>query len=330
MKKIFSSVVTGACLMVLGLSRAFGADAAPVSLNWLDKTPPPTAIGVSWGVSWPKGNVTKTQTFALKDATGKALPLQEWPLAYWPDGSIKWTGFATVGDPTSTTQLQVMPAPAAAPGDKVVKVTQGDMITIDTGPGGVICRIPKTGPYIIDSMSVDGREVARHGELECIVQNGPQTDLLTVPTRDGYVSELKTVTVEQSGPVRAVVKLEGVHKAAKGPREWLPFTVRLYFYAGATPVRLVTTTIYDGDQDKDFIKGLGLSFEVPMREQSQNRHVRFTNSNGGVWAEPTQMGAGGGGRGGGGRGGSQLDGARQPNTNNPPPTPSGTLSDSPN
>ena len=24
------------------------------------------------------------------------LPLQSWPLAYWPDGSIKWTGFATV------------------------------------------------------------------------------------------------------------------------------------------------------------------------------------------------------------------------------------------
>ena len=44
---------------------------------------------------------------------------------------------------------------------------------------------------------------------------------------------LKSVTVERAGSVRALVKLEGVHKSPKG-REWLPFVVRLYFY-GAYP-----------------------------------------------------------------------------------------------
>ncbi len=322
MKKLLASIIG----LFLSLP-ALGAD--PVALNWLDKSPPPAATGVSWGVPWPKGAVSKSQAFTLR-AGDRNLPLQSWPLAYWPDGSIKWTGFATPADSMLSGQLQVAAlaegaAPAAA-GD-VVKVTQADAITIDTGK--LVCRIPKSGHYLIDSMSIEGREVARHGTLECILQNGPETGYFSLPPRQAFASLIKTVTVEQSGPVRAVVKIEGVHQeippatpamgpAAPTPREWLPFTVRLYFYAGQTPVRLVTTTIFDGDQQKDFIRGLGLAFEVPMREQSQNRHVRFANSNGGVWAEPLQMGTVGSGRAGGARGGGQLDGERVPNINTPP------------
>jgi len=37
--------------------------------------------------------VPKDQAFALATADGKALPLQTWSLAYWPDGSLKWSGF---------------------------------------------------------------------------------------------------------------------------------------------------------------------------------------------------------------------------------------------
>jgi len=94
--------------------------------------------------------------------------------------------------------------------------------------------------------------------------------------------------VEQTGPVRAVVKLEGVHKAETGAREWLPFTVRLYFYAGLEQVRLVHTIVFDGDDQKDFIRGLGVAFSVPMREQIHNRHVRFSGEGDGLWSEPIE------------------------------------------
>jgi hypothetical protein len=111
---------------------------------------------------------------------------------------------------------------------------------------------------------------------------------------EDFSSAVKKVTVEQSGPVRAVVRIEGVHKAEKGAREWLPFTVRLYFHAGQEAVRLVHTIVFDGDQEVDFIRGLGVVFEVPMHEQPLNRHVRFggetspEGEDGGLWAEPVQ------------------------------------------
>ena len=83
-----------------------------------------------------------------------------------------------------------------------------------------------------------------------------------------------------------------MHKAVSGAREWLPFSVRLYFYGGQEAIRVVHTITFDGDQEKDFIRGLGLTFAVPLREGLQNRHVRFTGADGGLWAEPIQAGAG--------------------------------------
>ena len=64
--------------------------------------------------------------------------------------------------------------------------------------------------------------------------------------------------------------------------------MRLYFYAGQEPVRLVHTIVFDGDQEKDFIRGLGLAFAVPMREQVHNRHVRFSGEGDGLWSRAVQ------------------------------------------
>src|SRR6185369_10375025 len=77
-------------------------------LNWLDRTPPALTSGVSWGVPWPRGTVRREQTFSLGN-----LPLQSWPLAYWPDGSIKFTAFATVAGSTSTNANLTTGTPAA-------------------------------------------------------------------------------------------------------------------------------------------------------------------------------------------------------------------------
>ena len=107
-----------------------------------------------------------------------------------------------------------------------------------------------------------------------------------------YVSRVAKVTVEQSGPVRAVVKIEGKHAALAGARQWLPFIVRLYFTAGLESVRMVHSFIFDGDQKTDFIKGLGLTFTVPFREEMQNRHIRFATDGDHLFSEPVLMAPG--------------------------------------
>jgi hypothetical protein len=257
----------------------------PVTLNWLDSAPPGVSQGVSWGVPWPQGAVTRATTFNLADAQGKPLPLQTWPLASWPDGSLKWSGFATVGTPATTGPLKLSAGPPSA---GTLRVTNdGKSIVIATG--ALTCSIPAAGgANLVDSLTIEGRTVVGAGQLVCILQSGPDGNADEVQPREKFVSLVKKVTVEQSGPVRAVVKFEGVHQGTKSGREWLPFNVRLYFYAGETSVRMVHTIFFDGDQQKDFIHGLGVTFAVPLREEIQNRHVRFAGEGDGLWSEPIQ------------------------------------------
>ncbi|MBP8302851.1 MAG: hypothetical protein KBE04_01835 [Phycisphaerae bacterium] len=285
---VLSSVFSGVCiasvtaLILLSTVSAFGQD---VTLNWLDG-PPPLPVGVSFGVPWAKGQVPRDQAFTLKDAEGKALPVQTWPLALWADGSLKWSGLATVAQPDTAGPFKLTLAQGKAP-DAAVQVRQAAaVIEVSTGP--LQCRIPRTGKDLVESMTVDGRVVARQGRLECILQEGPDLDAARPQARARFISEIRQTAVEQSGPVRAVVMLSGVHRAVEGGREWLPFHVRLYFYAGRQEVRMVHTIVYDGDEHKDFIRGLGVTFAVPMREQVQNRHVRFSGQDGGLWSEPIQ------------------------------------------
>ena len=260
-----------------------------VSLSLLDGKALAIDSGISFGVPWPQGAVGRNSTFRLS-AEGKQLPVQSWPLAYWPDGSLKWSGFATVVPAGLAAPVTLSIGSSGASG--VLKVTNdGKSVVVDTG--ALKCSIPLAGgANLIDSMMVEGRAVAGAGQLICILQNGPEINPEDSPTREKFLSRVKKVTVEQSGPVRAVVKIEGMHKGVKSGREWLPFTVRFYFYSSLTAVRIVHTIVFDGDQEKDFLRGLGVQMAVPLREEPRNRTVRFAGEDGGMWSEPLQPGGG--------------------------------------
>lgn len=284
---VFCWFTTCALVLLNCVSSARGQQITPVTINWLDGDAPGMASGVSWGVPWPKGAVKKEQAFTLKTADGKSLPVQTWPTAHWADGSIKWSGFATVAGAEPGASVTLAPAAAAEASATSIKIRQNETsIEVDTGK--LVCKISRWGGGIIESMKVDGREVARDGRLVCIVQDGADVDPAHASPRLEFIDSVEKINVEQQGPVRAVVKIDGIHRAVSGTRQWLPFTIRLYFYAGSESVRMVHTIIYDGDEQKDFIRGLGVRFTIPMREQIHNRHVRFSGADDGLWSEPIQ------------------------------------------
>jgi len=261
-----------------------------IALSLVGGQPTAMATGISWGVPFAQGAVRPDTAFSLS-ANGSTLPLQSWPLAYWPDGSLKWSGFATVAPAGLAGQLTLVPGAAQAAASGTLKVTNtARAITVDTG--ALQCSIPTTGANLIESITLGGKSIAGAGQLVCILQKGPATNPEDSPTREKFLSDVKKVTVEQSGPVRAVVKIEGMHRGTASQREWLPFTARLYFFSGQTSIRVVHTIVFDGDQEKDFVRGLGLEIDVPMRDQPLNRTVRFAGADGGLWSEPLQPGGG--------------------------------------
>ncbi|GAB3648463.1 Tat pathway signal sequence domain protein [Echinicola sediminis] len=281
-----SALLSSSLYLAPGLAEAVGSRSEeavqpdPIALRWLENKERVFSGGTTLGVPWPKGQVKK-EDFFLLDASGKQQPIQSWPLAYWPDGSLKWTGHA-VADPEKLGRgLQLIPGKGVQP-EKAIEVTENEeAILVDTGE--VSCRINKEGQSIIRSVSRNGRESLKNGRLVLMKQDGVVGEKDTISTGN-FQGRIEKVSIEQSGPVRAVIKIEGKH-ADEGKRGWLPFVLRFYFYAGSEAIKTMHTIIFDGEEEKDFIKGLGLRFDVPMEDALHDRHVRFAGKDQGVFAE---------------------------------------------
>ncbi|MDT7789152.1 MAG: hypothetical protein QOF58_7571 [Pseudonocardiales bacterium] len=285
------TLLVGGTALPLAASAATGGAAAaaaepgePTEVHWLEDGVPAEMTGVTWGLPWPKGHLRPDQSFGLRTPDGTAVPVQTWPIGYWPDGSLKWSAHAIAAGAPAAEKYLLAPGPAAAPAKAVTVSRQAGRIVVDTGV--LRCVLNRGGQVLIDTVSRVGKVVARKGELVCLHQNGPdEFDERGDRRRERYTGEVHRVTVEQSGPVRAVVRIEGKHRAQRQSRAWLPFTIRLYFHAGAENFRMVHSFVFDGKAENDFIRGLGVRFQVPLPDDPHNRHVRFASADGGLFTE---------------------------------------------
>ncbi|MEE4455121.1 Tat pathway signal sequence domain protein [Novosphingobium resinovorum] len=285
-----STAVAGSLALFAGAARAmpgsqaprvpFGSDLDPQDdVLWLDGAPPGSHEGQSWGQPWPRGTRLSKRGYVLQGRDGTRQALQTWPLAWWPDGSIKWTGHALAADGGRSKGLRVVPG-AASPTEALFVRESGDAITVTAGR--IVWTVGRSGDALIRSARAGENEVLQSVRLLASAQDRSD-DEEGAAALSHWVGTIDSATVEQSGPIRAVIKLDGRHRAAED--DWLPFSVRLYFHAGSDSVRLVHSMVFDGDPAKRFIRGLGLEGAVPMRDALHDRHVRLAGENGGLWGE---------------------------------------------
>lgn len=272
-----------------------------MALSWLGGKAPRQRSGVSWGVPWPAGTVSPQQTLSLAGEDGASVALQTWALATWPDGSLKWTGHAAVLGPEQGERLRLVAGPGAerrgpgAPGrargpvQPGVEVSEDDG-TVVVGTGVARFEVARAGPELLRSVCLghvpccSGVRLLARRERRRDVAGGEER--LRAPA-GGLVG---SVSVEQRGPLRCVLRAEGVHRVQEpsGFLPWLPFVVRLYFYAGSARVRLVHTFVVDGEPEEDFCCGVGLEAAVPLAGPAYGRHVLFGGDSG-FFREPAQL-----------------------------------------
>ena len=238
-----------------------------VPLHWVGERPA-KPVPVSFGVSFAQGEVKDVSALALSNQA----PMDAWVNAQWPDGSVQWAGISAVVNPASNDLRVVSEKPKQKSRAGIMVSEQQDKMTVQTGR--LTAYLCKTGSSLWDSLCLDGRRI------------GGAAALVATTSDAAYTSRITDAVVERTGRVCTVVKVSGTHAAADG-RQWLPFTVRMYFYAGSEQVRMVHTFIYNGDAQKDMICSLGVRFRVAMREAAYNRHIAFANEDG-IWTEPVQ------------------------------------------
>ncbi|MFJ4210419.1 Tat pathway signal sequence domain protein [Paenarthrobacter sp. NPDC089675] len=263
-------------------------------ITWIDgEAPAILSGGATWGMPFPRGTAQAADRLAVTDHSGRPVPAQAWPLATWPDGTLKWAGLAIGASDrpaaaynvlycTATETSDAGPAAAVVPEPEVTVTETEGAITVSTGTLEMV--VPLSGNTLFRSLSRDGSLVAQDARLVSLLQAeaGIETGKIR---REGFTGHVASVVVEQRGPVRAVLRLEGKHRANEGAREWLPFTVRFYFHAGARSVRMMHSFIWDGDAGQDFLAGLGVRFGVPLSDEMHDRHVRIAGADGGFLAE---------------------------------------------
>ncbi len=261
-----------------------------VPLAWVGDAPK-SDVPVTFGVPFDAGAVSKTTPLAITaDAT--EIPTESWPLAFWPDGTVKWaavSGTVPAGADNLTVRI-------GKPNKKNSNKNQNQLLASEDGKhiivraGNSNVYIPKVSSSsqivenIIDSIVTAGVTVAVDGRLVGTVKDSPYEGSVNATDMK---SRLLYSGIERNGSERAVVILKGVHRSADG-REWLPWTIRLSAFGTSPDIKMTHSFIFDGDQDKDFISALGVAFDVPMRERTYNRHVAFSTADDGVWSEPVQ------------------------------------------
>lgn len=255
-----------------------------IELKWLEENMA-SSQGVTWGVPWEKGALKRDEEIILENERGEQIPVQTWHQAYWPDGTVKWTGHAVSLKENVKCLYLKKGIPSRMEEGIQIKENENDIVV---NTGAVICRVNKSGKNIISSVSMNGTVYCKDGVLVCIREERAGRPGNMQFHEEKFESIVTEAIVEQRGPIRCVVKVSGKHKAFTGTCEWLPFTLRLYFYKNQCSIRMVYSFIYDGNKEKDFIKGLGITFNVPLKGEYYNRHVRLSGDTG-FFAESVQL-----------------------------------------
>ncbi|MGN7160165.1 exo-rhamnogalacturonan lyase family protein [Sphingomonas sp. SAFR-052] len=244
--------------------------------GWVEGKAPAVHVGQTFGMAWPRGRMSARQSWAVRDTAGRPMPAQSWVTATWPDGSVKWTAHALPADSAPGSRVMVEPGRATAPDAPVRVEERTDTIMIATGERR--WEIARSGDALVRRATCGDRTVLRDAALVAELRQGAAEG-----PRLSLKGRIDRVTVEQRGPVRAVVKVEGYHVGA-GQRV-LPFVVRLYAYAGSQGLRIVHSFVHDLDPAAWFVSGIGLTTAVPMAAALHDRHVRIALDDGAMFVE---------------------------------------------
>jgi len=203
---------------------------------------------VTSGVPLPAGAL-KDPTKARLIALGRELPLQTEVLAKWPDGSVKWLLLDFQMDlrpeQKAALRLDYGPRVKRAPVRDPLKLYDvAGAATVVTGP--LKLELKSARPDPLGSVWLDLDRNGRFSSRERITSEQDSGIVLTDAKGATFRSDTSPakVVIEQRGPMRACLRIEGAH-AAPGGKKMFRYVARVHAYRGKPYVRVFYTFIND-------------------------------------------------------------------------------------
>lgn len=224
-------------------------------ISQFDRAAEPVTVSIPFA----QGALTDAAHFHIHDGDAD-LPIQTRVLARWDDGSVKWLlahlQADLPGNAAKTLTFHIDPSVSASEPVQKVSVTAVDGgLRVDTGP--LAFTVSAVGFRPIVDVTLEGRPLAQHFD-------GFALDLGddTVNSADAPV----TLTVEESGPLRAVILARGKHRRADGS-EFLDLRGRITAYAGKPYIEVEHQFIHAEEAGDLAVKAITL----PMRGEASGR-----------------------------------------------------------
>ncbi len=219
----------------------------PITIRWTGGQANPSPSPQTFGVPFLKGELKTDDNLLLATADNRQIPHDEWNLAYWEDGSIKWKAVAGV-IPENTDSCLLTIAKRKNKPQKTQPVAQEDTDRIVINTGKATVHISRNSDDIIDSITVAGLKSSGQIWIEA-------NDIKQRPSR---------TILEQNGTNRACVRIDGEK-----------FTLRIYAYRGSSEIKIVHTLLVDKELNTNGLSSLGLRAAIPMRQPDYLRRVSF-------------------------------------------------------
>lgn len=225
----------------------------------------------TWGCMWEKGLCTEDTRYTVKNKKGDVLAAQSRVTAYWPDGSVKWTAH-TADAFCLGNEIEVLPGTAAPLREKIqIKKKEGFWEIL---AGNTRVNIDFSGDRLFDAVYFSEKKYLLNAAPVLLLEEPSILNGNPVKIEKRYGSRITEFSIEDAGSLQTTIKYTGYHESADGDKK-LPFVIRMKIGLDSPQIDFIHTFLYDGEEDRDFLKGIGIHFQSPLAGNLYNRHVKF-------------------------------------------------------
>ena len=209
-------------------------------------------VPITSGIPFPQGDLPHTDHVRVLDAEGGEIPSQVIPLALWPDETIQWA-LVDVQGREGTYALEYGTDVTRREYDSPLTVEEThERVTVRTGPLAFTVDRHRFG--LLGDVRLDDEPIAEGSGGIYLTDDGGRTFVSLCPPEE--------LIVEESGPLRAVIRAKGKHRAESG-EELFSYIVRIHAYAGKSYLR-VFHTFENTFAESEFVNVRSLVLRTPF------------------------------------------------------------------
>ena len=274
-----SGIEAGMVILLWTLGAALPVMAAAGEINV--SVSEPTGIArahwpITSGVPLARGELSDPGNVSLISPSGDSIPVQTEALSRWPDGSIRWLLLDFQADfkpgERANFRLRSGESQRSARTDGPVRVEAGEQVQLETGPLRI--RLSGGSFRLLDAVWLDRNNNGRFEDDERMTSAENAGIVLRTPDGRQFRADLSraTMRVEQSGPLRACVRISGSHASSDG--QLFRYIVRLHAFAGQPFVKLCYTFLNDHPVDlMSNIDSLDLVFATGTGSETDSKLI---------------------------------------------------------